>query len=152
MSSAVMMAALTAACGGAEHAPGHDDSAAGGEAAAVLGSPASAESADRRIKVETLDELAFDPPEIEVAGGETVTFVVTNTGQTAHEFVLGNQAYQEQHAKEMNHGEHGSGVVEVEPGETKELTWSFDEQGSLLAGCHEPGHYEGGMVASIEVT
>jgi uncharacterized cupredoxin-like copper-binding protein len=42
-------------------------------------------------------------------------------------------------------------AVKVGPGETAELTWRFDETGTLLYGCHEPGHYEGGMVGTIEV-
>jgi uncharacterized cupredoxin-like copper-binding protein len=39
----------------------------------------------------------------------------------------------------------------VAPGETEEITWTFTDAGGTLYGCHEPGHYEGGMVGSIEV-
>ncbi|MCA1570360.1 MAG: hypothetical protein LC798_08610 [Chloroflexi bacterium] len=41
--------------------------------------------------------------------------------------------------------------VSVEPGQTQAFDYTFDEPGQLLAGCHEPGHYDGGMVADITV-
>jgi uncharacterized cupredoxin-like copper-binding protein len=31
------------------------------------------------------------------------------------------------------------------------LKRTFSERGTTLIGCHEPGHYEDGMVASIVV-
>ncbi len=40
-------------------------------------------------------------------------------------------------------------AVEVGPGETKELTWTFTTAGTTLYGCHEPGHYASGMRGSI---
>lgn len=42
-------------------------------------------------------------------------------------------------------------AIEVAPGATGDLTYTFDEPGTLLLGCHEPGHYEAGMVATIVV-
>ncbi len=42
-------------------------------------------------------------------------------------------------------------VVMLQPGETKELTWNFTESGTFLIGCHQPGHYAGGMKATIDV-
>jgi len=43
-------------------------------------------------------------------------------------------------------------VVSVEPGRTGELTFSFAVAGELIIGCHEAGHYEGGMHARLIVT
>lgn len=40
----------------------------------------------------------------------------------------------------------------VKPGETKELTHTFDAAGQTIAGCHLPGHFGGGMKASVTVT
>ncbi len=34
-------------------------------------------------------------------------------------------------------------AIGVEPGQTKELTFTFDEPGTTLAGCHVVGHYAG---------
>lgn len=41
--------------------------------------------------------------------------------------------------------------VSVEPGQSEIFEYTFDAAGQLLAGCHEPGHYDGGMVAAITV-
>jgi uncharacterized cupredoxin-like copper-binding protein len=43
-------------------------------------------------------------------------------------------------------------AVAVAPGQSKELTYTFTEPGETLAGCHFPGHYDGGMKATITVT
>jgi uncharacterized cupredoxin-like copper-binding protein len=148
---------LVSACGGEEHGDGHE--AATSVAGTIPGAPADAADADREIQIQTLDQLAFDPESVEVEAGETITFVIENTGEIDHEFVLGDEAYQAEHADEMSGGEHGGGhgselenAIEVEPGETAELTWTFEEEAELLFGCHEPGHYDGGMVGAISVT
>lgn len=108
----------------------------------------------RSIQVRTTDALRFEPAEISVTAGETVRFEVTNDGQTVHEFLIGDEAAQDEFAAEMaeggGHHETDAGVT-VEPGETETLDYTFEEAGELLAGCHEPGHYDGGMVASISV-
>jgi uncharacterized cupredoxin-like copper-binding protein len=42
-------------------------------------------------------------------------------------------------------------TVTVAAGETKELTWAFTEPGTVLIGCHQPGHYDAGMKGQITV-
>lgn len=42
--------------------------------------------------------------------------------------------------------------ISLKPGETKELTYTFNETGQTFAGCHVAGHYTGGMKAAITVT
>lgn len=108
----------------------------------------------RTIEVRTTDELRFEPAEISVNAGETVRFEVTNDGQMVHEFLVGDEAAQDEFAAEMaeggGHHETDAGVT-VEPGETETFEYTFGTDGELMAGCHEPGHYEGGMVANISV-
>lgn len=151
----IVLGVLAAACGGG----GSSTEKSG---AAIPGTPAEASEADRTIEVDAQDSLEFDPEAIEVEVGETVTFVVRNTGNAVHEFVLGNETYQEEHEKEMSgaggaegHGGMDMGddsnAISVAPGATQEITWTFTEAGKVLYGCHEPGHYEGGMVGAIEV-
>ena len=41
--------------------------------------------------------------------------------------------------------------IALGPGETGEFTYTFDAPGELVIGCHEPGHYFGGMVGRITV-
>ena len=39
----------------------------------------------------------------------------------------------------------------LEPGETKELIWTFDKAQSLQFACNVPDHYEAGMQGRIEI-
>jgi len=41
--------------------------------------------------------------------------------------------------------------ISVDPGEMKVLEHTFDAVGTVLLGCHEPGPYDGGMVATVTV-
>jgi P-type Cu+ transporter len=113
---------------------------------------------DRTVRVEASDAMRFDPAEVEVRAGETVAFVVTNTGRAEHEFVVGDEATQLAHEAEMgDEGAHDDeagapNAVSVAPGETATLVYRFDEPGVLLIGCHVPGHYAAGMRGTITVT
>ena len=136
--------------GGGKESPGESETQ--GE---VPGAPAPASAADREIVVTASDPMDFDPSTIQVSAGEVVNFVVKNEGQTDHEFVLGDEAYQAEHEKEMEGNHHMSAMenaVTVSPGQTKELSWEFTQSGSLEFGCHVPGHYESGMFGTIEVS
>jgi uncharacterized cupredoxin-like copper-binding protein len=119
---------------------------------------ASPETSDRvrTVEVAARDDLRFDPASIEVSAGETVRFVVTNAGSIPHDFYVGTEAEQMAHAAEMGGMDHDADpdadAVTLEAGETDELTVTFDAPGVLLYGCHQPGHYDGGMVGTITVT
>lgn len=139
-----------------------DGEMAEGEESFAFGHPAEAAEATRTIEVETSDDLVFHPPEVTVQQGETVTFAVTNPGNLEHDFVIGDEQAQEEHAHEMEAGEEememegmahgGANAISIPAGETVELTWTFDgETEGILYGCHEDGHYEAGMVGSITV-
>lgn len=121
----------------------------------TFGSPAAASEATRVVEVVATDDMRFEPQQVTVSTGEIVTFRVTNNGQITHDFTLGDRAAQDRHAAEMAQGGHGAhdtpNVVEVAAGETAELTWSFTRAGTVLVGCHQPGHYQAGMQGSIIV-
>lgn len=127
---------------------------------AEFGEPGNPAEADRTIEVDMVDALRFEPEELDVQVGETITFVLINRGEIVHEFVIGDEEYQQDHAdammEMMDEGtmdhEHLPNALDVEPGESGELTWTFTEEGQLLYGCHEPGHYQGGMVGTINVS
>jgi uncharacterized cupredoxin-like copper-binding protein len=118
-------------------------------------SPEEPADAPRTIEIEALDDLRFEPASVSVAAGETIRFVVHNRGELAHEFVLGDEDVQDAHetASDAEH-EHVGGliVLELEPGETEETTQAFDDAGELIYGCHEPGHYSGGMRGTLSIT
>ena len=114
--------------------------------------------ASRTIEVDMVD-IAFEPSDIEVGAGETVRFVFTNTGDIPHDAFVGDADAQAEHAADMadehggGHGDDDSDAITVEPGERGEITRAFAaEDDGLLIGCHQPGHYDAGMVTTIELT
>ena len=143
---AIVLAACTTG-GGASSAP------TGSAAASPAASP-SGSAAATRIDVTLTDALKIEPATMTVPAGVPVTFVVTNTGSTEHEFYLGDEAAQNEHEEEMQAGgmmHDDPNGISVAAGETKELTHTFDAAGDTLAGCHVAGHYAGGMKATITV-
>lgn len=114
--------------------------------------PAAALTAE--VAVTMTDAMRFTPELITVRAAEPVTFVVRNDGVIVHEFFVGTEPEQVEHAKEMAMGgmSHGHDkAVSVEPGKTGSLTMTFTDAGTLLVGCHEPGHYAAGMKATLTV-
>lgn len=122
----------------------------------TFGEPADPSSADRVVQVSLLDTLRFDPASIHVKLGETISFQLTNTGQMAHEFVLGDAAEQDHHQAQMS-GMDGSvmadeaNAVLLDPAAGSSLTWTFTEPGTVLFACHVADHYAAGMVGTILV-
>jgi uncharacterized cupredoxin-like copper-binding protein len=119
------------------------------------GTPAVAPAGeDRTVEVEMRD-IAFAPTTLDVRAGEKVRFVFKNTGQVAHDAFIGDQAAQDAHEREMRegHGGHGKGsdAVTVAPGKTAQLVHTFDRPGQIIVGCHQPGHYTGGMKVVVNV-
>ena len=66
------------------HAGGHADSDA-------IGKPGKATNAKRTVKVEMLDTMRFNPQSITVKQGETIKFIIKNSGKVKHEMVLGTE-------------------------------------------------------------
>jgi Cu+-exporting ATPase len=118
---------------------------------------AAAPLPDRTIEVDANDQFRFDPGDLEVREGESVAFVVTNSGVLPHEFVIGDEEVQAKHEAEMSEGEkteeeHAEPyAIDIEPGQTATLVYTFDEAGTTLIGCHVPGHYDAGMRGTIRV-
>ena len=109
----------------------------------------------RTIDVTMTDDLRYTPDELSVSAGETVRFVIRNAGASVHEFLVGTAEEQAVFAQEMADG-HGGGHaddagVSVDPAEMAEFSYTFDVPGDVLIGCHEPGHYDGGMVGMVRV-
>ncbi len=123
-------------------------------AGSTAASAPSASAAATRIEVNLTDALRMEPAQLTVPAGVPITFVVTNSGAADHEFYLGDEDAQMAHEDEMSSGgmAHGDPAgISLKPGETKELTYTFDATGQTLAGCHVAGHYGGGMKATITV-
>ena len=121
----------------------------------VIGKPGEAAKAARTIAVDMSDFMLFTPSEIKVTRGETVLFVLTNRGQQTHEFVLGTARDLRDHAammqKNPNMVHEDPGHLTVEPGQKKELAWTFTNSGVVAFACLYPGHYESGMRGTVTV-
>jgi uncharacterized cupredoxin-like copper-binding protein len=166
--SVVVAGVVLGACGGGSEprgagggseaesgAHGSMDHGGSGDPGAIdFGRPGDPDEASRTIRIRAFDSLEFRPSRINVKRGDTITFVVTNVGNNVHEFTLGDEDFQMAHEKEMSEGgmAHGAAYsLNLPPGATRELTWSFIRQSEVLYGCHEPGHYRGGMVGLMLV-
>ena len=98
---------------------------------------------------------AYGPNALAVATGQTVRFVFRNDGTVVHEALIGDAALQTQHDASGNMGgmsHDGLPVIDVAPGATGELVYTFTRPGTILIGCHQPGHYALGMRAVITVS
>lgn len=126
----------------------------------------SASGNPRTIDV-TMSDNAFQPTQLQVNPGETVTLRFKNDGKVTHEAILGDDAMQMAHHAEMTASTEGmahdgmghdgmsetsADAVTVEAGKAGELTHRFTESGTVLIGCHEPGHWEAGMKAVIKIS
>lgn len=122
----------------------------------AFGRPGDPKKADRTIRIKVLDTMRYDKRRLTVHVDETVRFTVTNVGKIRHEFVIGDAAEQHKHAKEMQ-GMSGMAMpdeangISLAPGETKSIVWRFTRPGTVELACHEPGHYEAGMISRVTV-
>ncbi len=140
--------AVTATAGGI-HAGGH------GHDESTIGEPGKAAKVTRTVQVDTEDKMRFSPANFSVKQGETIRFVVKNSGKIKHEFVLGKAKELKEHYElmkkfpEMEHAE--ANMVTVGPGQTSEVIWKFTKAGAVDFACLHPGHYDAGMKGAIKV-
>lgn len=111
----------------------------------VSGFVAGTVASPRVIRVYAGPGYAFSPSSISVARGETVTFVVTTMGPTAHEFMVGPADAVAADAPGTPE------VADIGMMQAKSLTYTFDGPGPYAFACHAPGHYEAGMRGTIVV-
>ncbi len=116
---------------------------------------ASTGDAGSMIVEVSMTDMAYEPSSFAFDVGQTVTFRFRNDGQVAHEAYIDDEAGQDAHGTSMTgmegHDMGEEGLVVVQPGEVGELTHTFEEEGELVLGCHQPGHYEADMKAAITV-
>ena len=138
--------ALTFAAG--SHAGGEDETAA-------IGQPGKAAKVSRTINIDMTDNMRFSSADIAVKQGETIRFVVKNSGQIKHEMVLGTPKELKEHyammmkMPEMEHAD--ANMITVAPGKTDEVVWQFTKAGKVDFACLQPGHYDAGMKGMVTV-
>lgn len=156
----VALAALTLASTGAfahgdeEHAKPRVYDAKHVEATA-FGQEGNPKKVSRTIRVDMADSMRFTPSDVTVKKGETVRFVVHNSGQVLHEMVLGTREALAEHAalmKKFPNMEHAdANMAHVKPSKTGEIVWQFTKPGEFQFACLQPGHFEAGMVGKVVV-
>lgn len=120
----------------------------------------------RTVTIEA-SEIRYDVERIDAKAGETIRIVLTNNGEQPHELTIGDEPYQEVARRMMTHmaemgmdlaspehaAQHASAgnTVVVQPGETKEIVWTFTKPGRFEFSCNMPGHSEVGMKGPITV-
>jgi len=109
----------------------------------------------KKVAIELNDQFRFSPEEIQVAVGETLQLDFKNTGQMRHEWVLGTPFELSEHMElmrrfpNMEHDE--PHMVHVDPGQKQQLVWQFNRKGEFAYACLLPGHFEAGMLGTVEV-
>lgn len=140
--------------GDEEHAPKHVYSVAKVEKTA-FGQEGDPKKVTRTVKVDMTDAMRFTPADLTVKKGETVKFVVSNSGKVLHEMVLGTPQALKEHAElmkkfpEMEHAD--ANMAHVKPGKAGEMVWQFTQAGDFQFACLQPGHFEAGMVGKVVV-
>ena len=118
----------------------------------IAGNPAKV---TRTVRMDLSDEMRFHPSVLQVKRGETVRFVVANSGKVLHEMVIGTLAELQEHAAlmkkfpDMEHDE--PYMAHVKPGTTQQIVWRFNRAGEFNYACLVAGHFEAGMVGKVIV-
>jgi uncharacterized cupredoxin-like copper-binding protein len=122
------------------------------------GEPGDPNTPSRVIKVtmqERDGEMVFSPDHIEVRKGDQIKFVLYNSGELEHEFVLATAEENLKHAEamkinpEMEHDD--PNARSVSPKNTDEIVWKFTKPGRFEYACLIPGHHEAGMFGTVDV-
>ncbi len=133
----------------------HGDESGKGAGHGVVGEPGRAGQATRSVTIDMTDDMRFNPAQISVRQGETIRFIVRNSGKLRHEMVLGTPKELKEHydmmmkMPGMNHAQPGQ--VVVDPGKQGQLIWRFSKAGKVDFACLQPGHYDAGMKGLVTV-
>lgn len=115
--------------------------------------------ATRDIPV-SINGMRFVPDHFEVRVGETIRFLVTNPTDLPHELYIGSMDEQLAHRTEVMHltgrpqvramQQTGYGIYLLAH-DSGQFVYHFSAPGQIRIGCHVPGHWEAGMMATIDV-
>jgi len=148
LSTVALAAISTVAIANGNHAGGHED--------AAIGKAGVASKVSRTITVDMADSMRYTPSDIKVKKGETIRFIVKNSGKVRHELSLGTQKELQEHLEQMKkfpdmeHDEPSK--VTVNPGAQGEIIWQFTKSGPVNFACLMPGHFEAGMKGQVNVS
>jgi len=135
-----------------------DRAAAHTEHMLAAGEPGDQKKPFRTIEIvmtEGPGAMTYSLDRIEVRRGEQIKFVLRNTGELAHEFLLDSVENNAKHKMEM---EHHPDMAHDEvngkwlaPKTSSDILWRFTKAGAFEFACLIPGHYEAGMKGVVVV-
>ncbi len=146
---------------GVSTAYAHGDAAHASKSTAIKkeqkdwGIAGDAKAVTRIVTITMLDTMRFAPDSITVKQGQTLKFVIRNSGSMLHELVIGSKKELEEHAAlmlkfpDMQHEE--PYMAHVPAGKTEQLIWTFNKAGNFDFACLIAGHFQAGMVGKIAV-
>ena len=109
----------------------------------------------RVIRIDLSDAMRFFPDQIRVKRGDTVRFVLRNSGALPHEMVIGTMDELKSKAvlakRAAESGQPEEHAVHATPGNTGRLVWQFTKPGEFYYACLQPGHFDAGMIGTIVV-
>lgn len=154
----VFLAALLAlpAAALAQHKHAHDHKH--DHASFAAGEPGDPKKPAKIVQVEMFEKdgkMLFAPGRLEVKRGDQIKFMLRNTGELEHEFLLGTAAENIEHAEEMKkkpemvHDEPNG--KRLAPKQSAEIVWRFTKAGEFEYACLIPGHREAGMIGVVVV-
>ena len=142
-----------------------------------IGSRGNENEVSRVIKV-IMHDYYYEPNSFQVKAGETIKFEVENIGELVHEFNIANKMMHMKHQPEMQKmieneillsdsidkdkmkkmakidksmaHSHSNSVL-LEPKQKGEIIWKFDNAANIEIACNIPGHYQAGMIASVNI-
>lgn len=151
-----MMLLVTGAQAAGSHAGSHGHGTEDQNSAPTdIGRAGDPAQVSRTVAVDMTDVMRFTPGQIDVKAGETLRFLVTNSGKIRHEMVLGTDADLQAHYAmmmadpTMRHEE--PNAISLEAGKSGEIIWQFPTAGRVSFGCLEPGHYLAGMKGAVSI-
>ena len=142
-----------------------------------IGSLGKESEVSRVIKVIMYDNY-YEPNSFQINAGETIKFEVENAGELVHEFNIANKMMHMKHQPEMEKmveneilfadsidkikmknmakidksmGHSHSNSVLLEPKEKGDIIWKFDNAVNVEVACNVPGHYQIGMIATVDI-
>mgnify|MGYP003340141423 CR=1 FL=1 len=120
-----------------------------------FGKAGDAKKFARTVTITMSDKMRYTPDTLTFKRGETIRFLVKNSGKIMHELVLGNMKELKEHAELMKKFpgmEHDEPyMAHVAPGKSETIVWQFTKAGEFYFGCLIPGHFEAGMTGKITV-
>ena len=100
-------------------------------------------------------KMLYFPDKIAVRKGEQIRFILQNTGELDHEFLLATTDENLKHGEvmkkfpDMEHDDPNG--KRLKPKGKSEIVWRFTKAGEFEFACLIPGHREAGMLGKIIV-